>query len=106
MRSAHSYIAVLFLSASTCAHGQGTFFFDQQSSTNDQQHFNGVWSIQSDMPAQSFTPALPSIDFVRLSLNDQNPFSGTGATVYVNLREGSWSAPVLASTEPVFMPNG
>src|SRR5437899_3284491 len=86
------------------ARGQGTFVFDQQSSTNETA-VGGTWTIQYEMPQQSFTPTLSGIDFIRLSLQDGLPFNGTGSTVYVNLRADSPTGPVIASTDPVYMPN-
>src|SRR5436190_18779542 len=97
--------ATLCLLMTVAANGQGSFLYDQQSSTTE-GNYVGIFSIQFHMPVQSFTPSLSAVDFVRLALNDNNSFSGTGATVYVNLRSDALDGPILASTEPVCMPNG
>lgn len=91
---------------SACALGQGTFIYDQQSSTNDAVSGYGG-TIMQHLPApwgQSFTPSLAAVGFVRLMLNDGDLFDGLGATVYVNLRSGI-TGPILGSTAPVHMPN-
>jgi len=85
--------------------GQGTFTYDQQSALESTG--GGIASaIQPYQPmGQSFVPTLSSVGFIRLSLGD-SAINGLGATVYVNLLANSITGTVLASTEPVFMPDG
>jgi hypothetical protein len=81
---------------------QGTFVFDQQSST-ESNIGEGAPAIQPNQPfGQSFTPTFSSVGFIRLFLGDSS-FNGLGATVSVNLRADSITGSVLGSTEPVFM---
>jgi hypothetical protein len=56
--------------------------------------------------AQSFTPALPSIDFVRLKFSDENPTNGLGAVLSVVLRANAIDGATLGSTQPVTLPDG
>ena len=88
------------------ASAQGTFIYDQQSA--DESTGGGVaGDIESNQPiGQSFTPALDFVGFIRLRLADYNSGNGTGTTVYLNLRSDSITGTILASTEPVFMPDG
>jgi len=93
------------------AFGQGTFVFvyDQQSSTDEgAPNFGAGAGIQGLLPStgQSFTPGLPSIDFIRLIFDDGNINDALGATIYLNLRSDSITGPILASTAPVSMMNG
>ncbi len=89
------------------AQGQGTFIYDQQSSTNAGAGGAG-FPIAEDQPmGQSFIPILSSIGFVQLEFDDPRPGNGLGATVFVNLWSNSISnGTLLGSTDPVFMPNG
>jgi len=87
------------------AGAQGTFVYDQQSSDEP----NGGSSanvIQDAQPTgQSFTPSLNGIGFVRLNVFDENRNNGLGATIYVNLRSGSITGPIVDSTAPVTLPD-
>jgi hypothetical protein len=94
-----------FAAMSSGVYGQGVFIYDQQSSTESLTG-EGGGIIQSNQPiGQSFTPALSSINFVRFQFADPNWGNGLGATVSVNLRSDSITGPILASTDPVFMPD-
>ena len=85
---------------------QGTFVYDQQSVSSDARIGESLFDIQSNQPiGQSFSPTLSSIDFIRLLLADRE-FNTVGATVLVNLRANSITGPILASTTPLFMPDG
>jgi len=87
------------------AHGQGTFVYDQQSAMAPAGPLG--YPIQIEQPlGQSFAPSLASIGFVQMEFFDVHPGNGTGATVYVNIRGGSITGPILNSTAPVFMPDG
>jgi hypothetical protein len=100
MKSEFCFIGVLLLLGSTLANGQGTFLFDQQSSdeSNIMEGGSGIGAL-----AQSFTPSLPAVGFIRLYLYDGNLLDGLGDTIYVNLRSTSISGPVLGSTQPVVL---
>jgi hypothetical protein len=97
-------LALIISLFSICVHSQGAFVYDQQSS--DESNISGLISIQPFQPmGQSFTPTLPSVEFVRLALQDINFGNALGATLYVNLRSGSITGAVLAASSPVFMPD-
>src|SRR5437764_1369181 len=96
------------LLAGVCALGQGTFIYDQQSSTDEFVPPFGAGTIiqQFSSYGQSFTPALTSVGFIRLKLYDGSLTDGLGATFYVNLRSNSISGPVLGFSTGVLMTNG
>jgi len=95
--------ATLFMTT-LFAHGQGTFVYDQQSSTFEGVAGNTI--IQQSQPfAQSFIPTLSSVDFIRLKLSNNNPGSGVGVTMYVNLSSNSIPGTPFAVTQPVTLPN-
>jgi hypothetical protein len=99
-------ILILLSFVSLCAHGQGTltFVYDQQSA-NETTPGGAAGPISSNQPiGQSFTPSFSSIDFVRFALGDTT-LNDLGATLRVNLRLDSITGNVLASTDPVFMPD-
>jgi hypothetical protein len=82
-------------------HGQGTLTIDQQ---NDLAL--GVCPIQTNMPVgQSFVPSLTGVGFIQLGLLDQNLNNGLGATAYVNLRSGSITGTILATSTTFSMPD-
>ena len=85
---------------------QGTFLYDQQSSTNEvPTGFDP--NIQSNEPiGQSFVPTLDSVGFVRLFVSDSIVPTGSPATIYVNLLSGSITGAVLGATSPLALPGG
>jgi hypothetical protein len=94
------------LLAACSALGQGTFVYDQQSSTNEA--FSAATEVIQQVPqpfGQSFMPALASVGFIRLQFGDLEPGNGRGASVYVNLRADSLTGPILASTTLVALPD-
>ena len=96
----------MLMVSALAACGQGAMVFDQQSATN-QTGSGADYPFQAEQPSgQSFTPVLSSIGFVQFEFLDPQPGNGTGATVYVSLRGGSLSGPILGSTDPVAMPDG
>jgi hypothetical protein len=100
----HASVVALLLAV--YAHAQGTFVYDQQSVTTDGTFAEGVETIQIAQPiGQSFTPTLDSINFIRLKLTDRAA-NGIGAAVHINLRSGSITGPIIASTAPVAMLDG
>ena len=87
---------------------QGTIVFDQESSTDETPYPYGSFGALRDAVSpwgQSFTPTLPQVGFIRLSFNDGNVNDGLGAAVYVNLRSGSISGPIIGVTRLVDMPS-
>ena len=85
--------------------GQGVFVYDQQSA-NESTIGGAAAAIQPNQPiGQSFTPSLGAVGFIRLKLGD-SVINGLGATVYLNLRSGSISGTILATSESVVMPDG
>jgi hypothetical protein len=108
MRTHLILVPIALTVVTLAARGQGTFVYDQQSSTNETAFFGtgGVMQQIAQPWGQSFTPGLSSVDFIRLKLYDNNTNNGLGATLSVNLRAGSISGSLLGSTDPVFIPNG
>jgi hypothetical protein len=86
---------------------QGVLYYDQQSSTNEAPPFAGSGiTIQAALPyGQTFIPASNAVDFIRLKLNDPNSGNSLGAIMHVNLRTGSISGNILASTSLVTFSN-
>ncbi len=96
------------LLAALCAPGQGTFLYDQQSSSNEGNYGYGTGpTYQSLVPStgQSFTPNFSAIDFIRLDLSDGNITDGLGSTWFLNLRSDSITGPILGTTAPVGLPD-
>ncbi len=92
------------------ARGQGSVFvYDQQSSTNEHEFTEQDRFIDPRRfgpVGQSFTPALPSVGFIQLGMYF-NALGNTGpGIVDLNLRTGSITGPILASTEPLDLPSG
>ena len=100
------HTAVLIVFAAVCStSGQGTYtyVYDQQSAPRDTGN-SEYWSVAIPYPGgvvyregglvQSFTPLLPSIDFVRLRLVEM---SAHPASIWLNLR-ASPGGPVLATS--------
>src|SRR5579871_3054539 len=83
---------------------QGTFIYDQQSSTEANVFSEGNVTIQVNQPfGQSFTPSLNAVGFIRLDLFY---YAGSGgASVDVVLRANSISGPVIGTSESVFLPD-
>jgi len=71
---------------------------------------DGLCSVKPDSSApkctQSFTPAMPIISFIDLIIVDDWAGDGQDSTVYVVLRSESIDGPIIASTDPVTIPNG
>jgi hypothetical protein len=89
----------------TAGHAQGTFVYDQESSS-DETALTGAAHIQFySSVGQSFTPSLSTVSFVRLRLYDINPGNSLGATLVVNLRSTSMSGPIMGTTT-VVLPDG
>ncbi len=90
------------------APGQGTFVYDQQSSTTSGSFPLAAGAIiQHAAPiGQSFTPSLSAVGFIRLELADNNPGNSLGAVLSVDLRMSGISGPILSTAAPVFLPDG
>ncbi len=87
-------------------HGQGTFVYDQQTSTESLPG-EAARGIQVSQPiGQSFTPLLSSVGFIRLQLFDINPGNGQGVMMSVNIRTNSIAGPILASSDTVSLVDG
>jgi hypothetical protein len=98
-----AFLAAAFSLMSATA--QGLFIYDQQSAV-EPRGGESAGFLQTEQPlGQSFTPGSNSVSFIRLLLSDMRPDNGLGATVYINLRSNSIAGPVIASTDPVFMPD-
>ena len=50
------------------------------------------------MTGQEFTPTLSSLNLVRLRFGDLHPGNGVGPTLFVNIREGSISGPIIGTS--------
>src|SRR5580693_6560279 len=100
------FLSLMF--ATLAASGQGTVNYDQQISASPQGFgFHNPSTIQSQQPiGQSFIPVFSSVGFIELNLGDDKPANGLGATAVVNLRGNSITGTVLATSSPVFMPDG
>ena len=99
---------LVFALSALVASGQGTMIYDQQSATNQGPAGGDAGApIGWQQPmGQSFTPALSAVGFVQFKFADPSRGDGVGATVYVNVLADFISGTVLASTTPVFMPDG
>src|SRR2546426_12653595 len=93
-------IEIVLAAMTWMAQGQGTFIYDQESSTDERVPPFGSGTViqQFFSYGQSFTPTLGSVDFIRLKLYDGNLSDGLGATFYVNLRSNSIGGSVLGVT--------
>jgi len=101
------YSIVLLFAFNQAALSQGTLIFDQQSSSDEFVPDYGLGNIQQ-MPlpwGQSFTPALPGIDFIRFKMSDASASEGP-VSVYVNLVSGSVSGTVIGTTASVSVGQG
>ena len=104
-----AWLPILLLSACACL-GQGTFVFDQQSSTDETPPpLNAGGARIQGYPdygfGQSFTPSLSSVGFIRLLLADANTSDSIGALVYLNLRS-SVNGSIIGTSSSVTMLNG
>jgi hypothetical protein len=93
-------LTAILLSGSAIAHAQSTFIYDQQSS-DESTILEG--SVGIGVMAQSFTPALPQVGFIRLSIFD-GVFNNGGGTLFVTLRGQSPSGASLGTSVPVPLP--
>src|SRR5438876_9222847 len=98
---------LLFITVAMCAtahcQAQGTFIYDQQSSTNEHSLPDLYTLITQNQPiGQSFTPGLQSVRFVKLWISDATGLEGT---LYVNLRGDSITGAVLSASAPVMLPS-
>ena len=80
-----------------CAHGQGTFQFDQQVSPITPP--GGYFNIQPGTTGQSFVPTLSSVGFVQFYLGD--PTQVQAPTLYVDLWSGSLGGTLLGQSDPI-----
>jgi hypothetical protein len=80
--------------------------FDQQSSTIETPTPGAGVVLQIAQSAQSFTPTLPEVGFVRLKTSDASTGDQMGVSLIVNLRAESVTGTILSSTDPVLLANG
>jgi len=100
LKKAPFLFPVILLMNVLMVHGQG--IVDQQ--TRPPSFGEAYYVIQSYSPiGQSFTPGSNSVGYVSLYLADENPGNGLGATLYVDLRSGSITGPILSSSALVSM---
>ena len=95
-------IAITFFLATWSAAGQGTLFFDQNSTNS----IEGASFLGGQPMGQSFSPSLSSIGFVQLNLFDSDALNHFGARVSLNLRSGSIAGAIIGSSAPLFLPDG
>ena len=97
--------AALALTPRGSSRAQGTFVYDQQSAI--EPNYGEVFeTISAFQPAQSFTPTLSSIAFIRLAVSDNFSGDTMNGVLYVNLRQNSITGPILAASVPVTLPPG
>ena len=88
------------------ADAQGTFVYDQQSSTEG-NYQDGAADIQRNQPiGPSFIPQLSNVGFIRLFIYNGLLGNNSAATIYVNLRSDSIAGLVLSSTSPAAVGSG
>jgi hypothetical protein len=104
-------LQIAFLLAASLAWGQGTYVYDQQTTTGDVAPYYGAgrsidfFDTFKSPWGQSFTPSLDTVGFIAIPMDDYTGGFGS-ATVWVNLMSGSVSGPVIASSEPVNLTAG
>ncbi len=84
----HGFLFVARLILSNCF---GQEIVVDQSAVN--YHAEGGYPV-ADVQ-QGFTPSLPAISFVEFGFYDSVRGNGVGTEMYVNLRQGSFSGPIL-----------
>ena len=95
-----------FAGAIGTAQAQGTFVYDQESSTDETYPYGGPAIQIYGSVGQSFTPSLSAVGFVRFKEFDVNPGNALGATLVVNLRSGAINGPIIGTAAPVFLSDG
>jgi hypothetical protein len=104
-------LQIAFLLAASLAWGQGTYVYDQQTTTGDVAPYYGAgrpidfFDVFKSPWGQSFTPSLDTVGFIAIPMDDYTGGFGS-ATVWVNLMSGSVTGPVIASSEPVYLTAG
>jgi hypothetical protein len=103
MKTILSFLTLMLLAIHVA--GQGTFVYDQQSATETNITEGGV-GIQLYQPiGQSFTPSLEAVGFVRFALYDGTTGNGVGANIFVNLRSGSITGPIIGVSSVTSLPD-
>ena len=101
MKPSVVFVLSLFLLAVVRAQAQGTFVYDQESSSDEVSPFGSVPIQGFGSVGQSFTPSLTAVGFVRLRQFDINPGNSLGATLVVNLRANAINGPIIGTATPV-----
>jgi hypothetical protein len=105
-----SFASSVILLSVAVAIGQGTFIYDQQAGPNPPSGlYETVPAAFGSFPptyivGESFTPTLSSVGFFTLALGTAPQSYEGGTTLYVNLRQGSITGPVLGTTAPILVP--
>jgi hypothetical protein len=98
-------VSALSVLSSCLANGQGSFIYDQQSSTVDNYAGSAYTPITENQPVgQSFTPALAQVGFVRLWIGQGVPVDTSPATFAVNLRANSITGQIIGSSQVTLSP--
>lgn len=92
--------------ASLSAAAQGTFVYDQESSSDETHQTGGVAIQFYGSVGQSFTPSFSSVGFIRVKLFDVTPGNALGATLVMNLRSDAINGPIIGTAAPLALTNG
>lgn len=106
MKTMKSPIVCLLLLITVTTRGQGTFVYDQESSTDEAYPIGGPPIKFYGTVGQSFAPSLAMVGFVRLKLDDVNRGNALGGTLVVNLRSTAINGPIIGTTTPVTLVDG
>jgi len=97
MKTKLSVLIGLLVVCAPSANGQGTFTYDQQSAIEGQ--FGELpYNISSQAPGQGFTPSLDGVNFIRLYLSDGFPGDTKLTQLFLNLRQGSITGPIIGTS--------
>ncbi len=99
------FTGTVLMVAALCASGQGTFLYDQQSSTDETPIPLASGTAYIGGMEQGFTPTLSSIDFVRVQLAGPGSPGVGDATAYLTLTTSSYGTPI-ATTATSVLPGG
>jgi hypothetical protein len=92
--------AAILVSVSTAARAH-PFTVDQ---ANDILAISGGFTGLANT-GQGFVPTNPLLDVVELMINDQSPGDGFGISMFVRIREATYTGTILGTSLPVSMPD-
>lgn len=101
-----SLFFLIFACATGTARSQGTFVYDQQSSSEETQPIGGSRIQFYGSVGQSFTPSLSAVGFVRVKLYDIAPGNTLGATLVMNLRANAINGTIIGTATPLVLTDG